>query len=66
MVANCVKAESLSQTTGQHLLSRLAPLEVEAVEAALHASSDLLGLSVPGFDARSIEHEALYSRPYMN
>ena len=66
MVANCVKTVPLSQTAGQRLLFRSAALQVEAVETALHASKDLLGLSMPGFDVRCIEHETLYSRLYMS
>lgn len=66
MVANCVKTVPLSQTAGQRLLFASAPLQVEAVERALAASKDLLGLSMPGFDVRCIEHETLYSRLYMS
>ena len=66
MVANCVKTVPLSQTAGQRLLFRSAPLQVEAVETALGASRELLGLSMPGFDVRCIEHETLYSRLYMS
>ena len=66
MVANCVKTVPLSQTAGQRLLFRSASLQVEAVATALLASSDLLGLSMPGFDVRCIEHETLYSRLYMS
>ena len=66
MVANCVKTVPLSQTAGQRLLFRSAALQVEAVETALHASKDLLGLSMPGFDVRCIKHETLYSRLYMS
>ena len=66
MVTNCVKTVPLSQTSGQHLLFRSAPLQVEAVATALAASPDLLGLSMPGFDVRCIEHETLYSRLYMS
>ncbi|WP_315985340.1 urease accessory protein UreF [Olsenella uli] len=66
MVTNCVKTVPLSQTAGQRLLFRSAALQVEVVETALHASKDLLGLSMPGFDVRCIEHETLYSRLYMS
>lgn len=66
MVTNCVKTVPLSQTAGQRLLFRSAPLQVEAVDVALRATPDLLGLSMPGFDVRCIEHETLYSRLYMS
>lgn len=66
MVTNCVKTVPLSQTAGQRLLFALAGAQVEAVRAALRASDELLGLSMPGFDVRQIEHETLYSRLYMS
>lgn len=66
MVTNCVKTVPLSQTVGQALLFSSAAAQVEAVARALDADESLLGLSTPGFDARSIEHETLYSRLYMS
>lgn len=66
MVTNCVKTVPLSQTVGQALLFSSARAQVEAVERALAADESLLGLSTPGFDARSIEHETLCSRLYMS
>lgn len=66
MVVNCVKTVPLSQTAGQGLLFASAPLQVAAVERALAAKEELLGLSMPGFDVRCIEHETLYSRLYMS
>lgn len=66
MVTNCVKTVPLSQTVGQALLFSSARAQVEAAERALSADESLLGLSTPGFDARSIEHETLYSRLYMS
>lgn len=66
MVVNCVKTVPLSQTTGQEILFASAPLQVEAVERALSADEGMLGLSMPGFDTRCIEHETLYSRLYMS
>ncbi len=66
MVVNCVKTVPLSQTAGQEILFAAGPLQVAAVERALTASPDLLGLSMPGFDTRAIEHVTLYSRLYMS
>lgn len=66
MVANCVKTVPLSQTAGQRLLFESASEQLTAVERALAAPVELLGLSVPGFDIRCIEHETLYSRLYMS
>ena len=66
MVLCAVKTVPLSQTAGQEVLYRSFPLQHDAVERALAAPEDLLGLSMPGFDIRCIEHEALYSRLYMS
>ena len=66
MVANCVKTVPLSQTAGQRLLFDSASEQLAAVDCALAAPVELLGLSVPGFDIRCIEHETLYSRLYMS
>ena len=66
MVANCVKTIPLSQTVGQTLLRDAAPLQLKAIARALGADEGLLGLSMPGFDVRCIEHEVLYSRLYMS
>ncbi|WP_321973723.1 urease accessory protein UreF [Paratractidigestivibacter sp.] len=66
MVVNCVKTVPLSQTAGQEILFASASAQAEAVERALEADEGLLGLSMPGFDTRSIEHETLYSRLYMS
>lgn len=66
MVATCVKAIPLSQTAGQEMLFATAGLQAQAVETARAADPALLGLSTPGFDARCIEHETLYSRLYMS
>ena len=66
MVVNCVKTVPLSQTAGQEILFDAASAQVAAVERALAAPEALLGLSMPGFDTRAIEHETLYSRLYMS
>lgn len=66
LVVTCVKSVPLSQTAGQELIIRSVPLQVAAVEHALTAGEELLGLSMPGFDVRCIEHESLYSRLYMS
>ncbi len=66
LTVTCVKAVPLSQTAGQRLIAGAVPLELEAVEHALAAGREMLGLSCPGFDVRCIEHESLYSRLYMS
>ena len=66
IVANCVKLVPLSQTEGQRILRESSGLQGRAVDAALSAPRDLLGISSPGLDVRCIEHETLYSRLYMS
>ncbi len=66
MVVNCVKSVPLSQTAGQQILSRSRGLQASAVRLALSADRCDLGLSMPGFDVRCIEHEGIYSRLYMS
>lgn len=66
LTVTCVKSVPLSQMAGQRLIAGLRELEACAVERALTADESLLGLSMPGFDVRSIEHETLYSRLYMS
>ena len=66
MAVNCVKAVPLSQTDGQQLLARSHALQEEAVARAMEADAKLLGLSMPGFDIRCMQHETLYSRLYMS
>lgn len=66
MTVNCVKSIPLSQTAGQQILSRSRELQVRAVLRALAAEREELGLSMPGFDVRCIEHEGIYSRLYMS
>ncbi len=66
MTVNCVKTVPLSQTDGQQLLAAAHPLMEEAVGRAMAADSEFLGLSMPGFDIRCMQHEALYSRLYMS
>lgn len=63
---NCVKLIPLSQMEGQKLLYRSYPLQEQAVRTAMEADEEYFGLSLPGFDARGIEHETLYSRLYMS
>ncbi len=66
MTVNCVKSIPLSQTAGQELISRSRGLQTQAVCRALAAGRSELGLSMPGFDVRCIEHEGIYSRLYMS
>ena len=65
-VTNCVKTIPLSQSSGQKILFSLVPLFEEILELIKETGEDMLCLSAPGFDVRSIEHEQLYSRLYMS
>ena len=66
MVTNCVKTIPLSQSDGQRLLASLYPVFEDVIQKTMEAGDDMLCMSAPGFDLRSIEHEYLYSRLYMS
>lgn len=66
LVTTCVKLVPLSQTAGQRVLFSSRGAQVAAVRCALELPRESLGLSMPGFDTRCIEHESLYSRLYMS
>lgn len=66
LTVNCVKSIPLSQTAGQELLFRSEAVQMEAVETVMEAPEEMLGLSMPGFDIRCMQHETLYSRLYMS
>ena len=66
MVTNSVKAVPLSQTQGQQILYRCSQLFSSIVEKVMKMDESMLGLSMPGFDIRSMQHETLYSRLYMS
>lgn len=66
MVVNCVKTVPLSQTAGQRIIAASFDAVLKACETAMTCDAEMLGLSCPGFDTRSIEHETLYSRLYMS
>ncbi len=66
MVTNCVKSIPLSQTEGQKLLVSSCELFPELLEKVKDFDENMLCLSNPGFDIRSMQHEFLYSRIYMS
>lgn len=66
MVTNCVKTISLSQSSGQKLLSGCYPLLQKMTEKVTELGEEWIGLSGPGFDLRCMQHEGLYSRIYMS
>ena len=65
-VTNCVKTIPLSQSAGQKLLFSLYPIFEEILKLVESSGEELLCVSSPGFDLRSIQHEQLYSRLYMS
>jgi urease accessory protein len=65
-VTNCVKLIPLGQQDGQEILFGLQPVIEKLVQDTLTPDKELLGLSCPGFDIRSMQHEDLYSRLYMS
>ena len=66
MVTNCVKLIPLGQQDGQEILFSLQPLVTDLVSKSLQLDKELVGLCCTGFDIRSMQHEALYSRLYMS
>lgn len=66
IVTTCVKSIPLSQTDGQKILTSSFPLLYQLIEKVMTLETNLYGLSAPGFDIRSMQHEHLYSRIYMS
>ena len=66
MATNCVKAIPLSQSAGQRILFDTHKYFDEIIELVLKAGEDELCMGTPGFELRSMQHEALYSRIYMS
>lgn len=66
MVTNSVKAVPLSQTQGQQILYKCSELYDNIIEKVLSLDESMLGISMPGFDIRCMQHETLYSRLYMS
>lgn len=66
IITNLVKTVPLSQLVGQELLANLYRLFDEVIEKLYSLGESDLGLSMPGFEIRSMQHEILYSRLYMS
>ncbi len=66
MVTNCVKTIPLSQTHGQEILYELSKKYDTIISRVQTLDQDYLGLSMPAFDIRCMQHEILYSRLYMS
>lgn len=66
IITNLVKTVPLSQLIGQKILSSLY-LYFEMIIDKLHTLKEYdIGLSTPGYEIRSMQHEVLYSRIYMS
>lgn len=65
-VNNCVKLVPLGQQDGQRILYRSLDGVLAAADEALTVEEDDIGLSLPGFDVRAMQHEHLYTRQYMS
>lgn len=66
LITNAVKSVPLSQSDGQKMLTDLYPLFHELVEEVKGMDETHLGISMPGFEVRSMQHEVLYTRLYMS
>jgi len=65
-VNHAVKLIPLGQTEGQSALFETLRLIPRAAQKAMAADIDELGVSGCGFDLRSMQHETLYGRLYIN
>lgn len=66
IITNLVKTVPLSQLVGQETLASLYPLFEIIIEKLDSLGESNIGLSMPGFEIRSMQHEILYSRLYMS
>lgn len=66
MVNTCVKSIPLSQTAGQQILFNAGGFLCGILERVKELPEEMLCMSAPGFDIRSMQHEHLYSRLYMS
>jgi len=66
IVNNAAKMIPLSQLQGQKLLREYLPMVLDTVEETMKVDYEELGISLPAFDIRAMEHERLYSRLYMS
>ena len=62
LVSAGVRLVPLGQSDGQAVLAALAPVVVEAVQAAVAADLDTLGTAAPLLDWCSMRHETQYTR----
>ncbi len=66
MVNHAVKLIPLRQLEGQRALKQAAEVIPKVVNHAMNCKLELLGVTGPGFDFRSMEHEYLEARMYLS
>lgn len=66
MVTTCVKSVPLSQMTGQKIMYKCHEVFIDVLKKVENLNEDMLCISCPAFDIRSMQHENLYSRIYMS
>lgn len=66
MVTTCVKSVPLSQMTGQKIMYKCHEIFIDVLKKIENLNEDMLFISCPAFDIRSMQHENLYSRIYMS
>lgn len=66
LVTSCVKMIPLSETVGQKILYRCLRLFDRIIEQVKDKTEEEYGLSLPGMEIRSMQHENLHSRLYMS
>lgn len=66
LITNAVKAVPLSQTAGQQIMVKLYPIFNQLINDVRNLTVDDLGLNNPGFEIRSMQHEAIYTRIYIS
>lgn len=64
VIANCVKLVPLSQIDGQRILYEILPEILKRANVAINIPEEEIGLSLPGLDIRSMQHERLFTRQY--
>ncbi len=66
MVTNSVKTVPLSQTQGQKMLTQLSGEFCKIINKVQTLDESYLGIAMPAYDIRCMQHETLYSRLYMS
>lgn len=64
IITNTVKLVPLSQIDGQRILYGSLPKILKRANEALSIPEEEIGISLPGIDIRSMQHERLFTRQY--